>query len=968
MIKLRGARVHNLKNIDLDLPREQLVVVTGLSGSGKSSLVFDTLYAEGQRRYMESLSAYARQFLGMMERPDVDYIEGLSPVIAIDQKTVSRNPRSTVGTVTEIYDFMRLLFARCADAFSYVSGEPMVKQTEEQMVDTLEGFEEGTKYIMLAPLVRSRKGHYQDLFRQLERQGYNKVRVDGKFREIEQGMKLDRYKTHNIEVVIDRLVAKPDIRHRISGSVATALEMGNGAFIVHFAEEAHDRIFSRNLTSLTDGISYEDPSPNTFSFNTPKGACPQCGGLGAKRDISFEKLIPDASKSVAENGIPAIGKPRDTWMFNLFRALSQDLDFDFETPLKNLSDKQIDAIINGTGDKKYKVASKSSPQTWNARWVGIKPYIWHQFEQTTSNSIRKWAEAFMEVQRCESCEGAKLHQEALHYRIEGKNIAELSEMNLGELRNFFEQVQFSERKSLIAKPILKEITDRLDFLLNVGLDYLTLSRQARTLSGGESQRIRLATQIGTQLAGVLYILDEPSIGLHPRDNTRLIRSLQNLRDMGNSILVVEHDREMMEIADFVVDIGPGAGEKGGQILAAAPLSDLIAENHPESLTAQYLSNQRGIPIPTERRKGNGNQLILKGATGNNLKGQDLILPLGTFIGVTGVSGSGKSTLINHTLFPILQAHYHQSDTQPLPYSQIEGLEHLDKVIDIDQSPIGRTPRSNPATYTGLFTHIRDLFAQLPESKVRGYKSGRFSFNVKGGRCEHCQGAGLIKMEMNFLPDVYVECESCKGKRYNRETLEVRYKGLNIAEVLNLTVEDALNLFASVPKIKVKLATLAAVGMGYIRLGQQATTLSGGEAQRVKLATELSRPGTGKTLYILDEPTTGLHFEDVYHLLVVLQALVEKGNTVLVIEHNTDVIKCADWVIDLGKEGGKGGGEILFEGTPEDLAKQATYTAQFLKPELERQFTPIQMEHLQLDELKDDENSLPEEMNEEEVTE
>ena len=959
MIKLRGARVHNLKNVDIEIPRDQLVVITGLSGSGKSSLVFDTIFAEGQRRYMESLSAYARQFLGMMERPDVDYIEGLSPVISIDQKTVGRNPRSTVGTVTEIYDFMRLLYARCADAFSYVSGEPMIKQTDEQMVSSIEAFEEGTKYILLAPIIKGRKGHYRELFQQLERQGYTKVRVNGKFREIESGMKLDRYKTHNIEVVIDRIIAKPDIRPRISASVATALEMGNGVLMVHFADTDKERVFSRNLTCLADGISYEDPSPNTFSFNTPKGACPTCGGMGAKREISSSKILPDINLSIAQNGIPPLGKPRDTWMFTVLEAVAKEYGFDFDTPLSQFSEKNLKILLDGSGDDKFKVSAKSSAQTWNARWVGVKPYIWHQYENTSSNAIRKWAEAFLEIQACETCGGKRLHQEALHFKINGKNIAALSDMNLAELRTFFNDVQFSERKALIAKPILKEITDRLDFLLNVGLNYLSLSRQARTLSGGESQRIRLATQIGTQLAGVLYVLDEPSIGLHPRDNNRLIHSLQNLRDLGNSVLVVEHDREMMEVADFVVDIGPGAGEKGGKILAGAPLKKLIEQNHPESLTVQYLSDKRGIPIPKERRKGNGKTLELIGATGNNLKGDLLQLPLGTLIAVTGVSGSGKSTLINQTLFPILQAEFHNAETQPLPYQTLNGLEHLDKVIDIDQSPIGRTPRSNPATYTGLFTHIRDLFAVLPEAKLRGYKAGRFSFNVKGGRCENCQGAGMMKMEMSFLPDVYVECETCKGKRYNRETLEVRYKGLNIAEVLNLTVEDALVLFDNVPKIKVKLATLNAVGMGYIRLGQQATTLSGGEAQRVKLATELSRPGTGNTLYILDEPTTGLHFEDVYHLLLVLQALVDKGNTVVVIEHNTDVVKSADWVIDLGLEGGSGGGQILFEGIPEELAKKETHTAKFLKMELERKFIPIEIEKLQLDDLADNDIFTPE---------
>ncbi len=952
-IIIRGAREHNLQNIDLDIPRNQLVVITGLSGSGKSSLAFDTIYAEGQRRYMESLSAYARQFLGMMERPDLDFIDGLSPVISIEQKTVSRNPRSTVGTVTEIYDFLRLLFARAAKAYSYVSGEEMRKQSDDEIIDRIAAFEPGLRVILLAPVIKGRKGHYRELFEQIAKQGFTRVRTDGDVREIEKGMKLDRYKTHDIEVVIDRLVMKEDMRSRISQSVEVGLEMGNGTIIAAVEQNGgwEDRLFSRHLYAENDGISYDDPSPNSFSFNSPYGACPECNGLGSKRELDPLLIIPDDKKTIAEGAIQPLGKPRDIWIFSQLRAVANVYGFDFDTPFKKLTDIQQSVIMEGAGDQQFDITYKYKNREVNYkhRFGGVNQHIWHTYSNTSSSSSRKWAEAYMREMACSECNGGRLRKESLSYRIGEKNIAELVEMDLSSLRGFFQNLKLTQRQWIIARPIVKEIRERLDFLINVGVGYLSLDRSARTLSGGESQRIRLATQIGTQLVGVLYILDEPSIGLHPRDNDKLIASLRQLRDMGNSVLVVEHDREMIETADFVIDLGPGAGEYGGHVIGEHPPKKLpLRKNGHESLTTAYLTGKKGIMLPAKRSPGNGHKLVLKGASGHNLKKDTLMVPLGTFTCVTGVSGSGKSSLINQTLYRILANHFHNAKHVPLAYDSIDGLEHIDKVIDIDQSPIGRTPRSNPATYTGLFSHIRDLFTQLPESKIRGYKPGRFSFNVKGGRCEACKGAGIVKLEMNFLPDVYVECETCKSKRYNTETLEVRFKGKSIADVLEMPVSEALEFFENVPRIERKLRTLNSVGLGYIRLGQQATTLSGGEAQRVKLSKELSRPGTGKTLYILDEPTTGLHFEDIRHLLNVLRALVTKGNTVLVIEHNMDVVKVADHVIDLGPTGGAAGGHILSAGTPEEVAAADTSTSIYLKEELERSQVEASAESEQLD--------------------
>jgi excinuclease ABC subunit A len=967
-IVIRGARVHNLKNVSLDLPRDALVVVTGLSGSGKSSLAFDTIYAEGQRRYMESLSAYARQFLGLMERPDVDFIDGLSPVIAIEQKTVSRNPRSTVGTVTEIYDFLRLLYARAATAYSYLSGREMRKQSDDEIIDAIAALPEDTRVILLAPVVKGRKGHYRELFESVARQGFERVRVDGELREITDGMKLDRYRTHDIEVVVDRLVIRDGIRPRLAGSVDTALSLGEGTCIAHLPPQVgvdhpgRDVLFSRHLVDPETGLSYDEPSPNTFSFNSPYGACPECDGLGTKREIDPALVIPHPDKSIAQGGVAALGKPRDIWVFSQLKAVGEKYGFTFETPLKDLSEDQLRVLLEGAGEETFAIVYtyKNRQVTYEHRFQGVFGHIRHTFENTTAPSQRKWAEAFMRRMPCRVCGGGRLKQEALAYRFGSRGIADLVALDLVALRDFFAGVSLEGRTAQIATPIVKEIKERLDFMIGVGVEYLTLDRSARTLSGGESQRIRLATQIGTQLTGVLYVLDEPSIGLHPRDNERLIGSLKRLRDLGNSVLVVEHDREMIEAADHVVDMGPGAGEHGGEVVSEGPPSALTIRNGhgagngaaggsrkeaggsrtaptdgPVSLTTAYLTGARHVPMPRARQSGTGKTLVLEGATGHNLKGDTFTLPLGTFTCVTGVSGSGKSSLVNQTLYPILAAHFHKAQTVPLPYREIHGLKAVDKVIDIDQSPIGRTPRSNPATYTGLYGHIRDLFAQLPESKIRGYKPGRFSFNVKGGRCETCKGAGIMKLEMNFLPDVYVECETCKGRRYNAETQEVRYKGASIADVLEMTVEEALAFFEAVPRIERKLRTLTSVGLGYVRLGQQATTLSGGEAQRIKLAKELSRPGTGQTLYILDEPTTGLHFEDVRHLLAVLRALVARGNTVLVIEHNLDVVKVADHVIDLGPTGGEGGGRILFAGTPEALAAQSTATGRFLKMELAR---------------------------------
>ena len=937
MIVIRGAREHNLKNIDLDIPRERLVVITGLSGSGKSSLAFDTIYAEGQRRYMESLSAYARQFLGMMERPDVDHIDGLSPVISIEQKSVSRNPRSTVGTITEVYDFLRLLYARVGVAHSHKTGEPLIRRSIDAIIDSILAFPAGTRLLLLAPVVRGRKGHYRELFDKIAAQGFSRVRIDGKLRDVEPDMRVDRYQTHDIEVVVDRLKITSKIRPRVSQSVEIALGIGSGSLIVAMAEKGgEDHFFSRHLYDPATGISYEEASPNTFSFNSPYGACGECGGLGTKHQFAEELVIPDPELSINKGGIAPLGTPGDKWIFDQIRAVSKSRGFRMDTPLGALSRDMRTVLLHGAGDEQFAIRYQYNNRTvtYTHRFNGVLQYLETTHKNTASAKRREWTEAFMRHTVCAGCSGGRLKAEGLCYRFHGRTIAELVCMDLDSLLHFFRTLELDDRTWRIARPIVKEIIERLTFMTDVGVGYLNLDRQARTLSGGESQRIRLATQIGTQLTGVLYVLDEPSIGLHPRDNQRLIASLCHLRDIGNSILVVEHDRAMIEAADFVVDLGPGAGETGGHVVAAGTPQDLVrGTNGFESLTAAYLTGARCIPVAERRREANGKALVLLGARGHNLKGNTLTLPLGLFVCVTGVSGSGKSSLINQTLYPILAQRFHNALAPALPYADMQGVEHIDKVIDIDQSPIGRTPRSNPATYTGLFTHIRDLFAQLPESKIRGYKKGRFSFNVKGGRCEACTGGGLVKLEMNFLPDVYVQCETCNGLRYNTETLEVLYKGKSIADVLDMRVEEALNFFENVPKIHRKLKTLHAVGLGYIRLGQQSTTISGGEAQRVKLSKELSRPGTGDTLYILDEPTTGLHFEDIRHLLAMLQALVDKGNTVLVIEHNMDVVRVADYIIDLGPEGGAAGGHILFAGSPEALAEQDTYTGRILRKEL-----------------------------------
>jgi len=945
-IIVRGARVHNLKNIDVDIPREALTVITGLSGSGKSSLAFDTIYAEGQRRYVESLSAYARQFLDMMERPDVDLIEGLSPSISIEQKTVSNNPRSTVGTVTEIYDYLRLLFARVGTQFCYNCGRKVQRQSVDQMIDAMMNYPAGSKLQILAPVVKGRKGHYRELFENISKDGFLRVRIDGETKQIEKGMKLDRYKIHNVEIVVDRIVMKKELRSRVADSVEVALRFGDGVVIVNDGEK--DQLFSQKYSCDFCGISYEDSVPAAFSFNTPAGYCPNCEGLGELKRFDMELILPDKNKSINEEGIAPLGKPRDTWMFSQIRGVAKKYSFDFDTPIKKISKEGIDVLLHGSHGEKIEIeyAHHSGRVTiYKHRFEGLMKMLERWYGDTASNNIREWVESFMVTGECEVCHGGRLRKESLAVRLEDAatgtqtDIHQIVTKSIAHTKQFFDAIMLMPRQAEIARPILKEIIQRLDFLLNVGLNYLTLNRMARSLSGGEGQRIRLATQIGTQLVGVLYVLDEPSIGLHQRDNIKLINSLKALRDLGNTVIVVEHDKEMMESADYVVDLGPRAGEHGGKIVATGTPEDLQkkkikSEATAVSLTRQYLRNERMIQIPSERRTDNGKHIVLKGAAGNNLQKVTLDLPLGTLICVTGVSGSGKSTLINETLYPILSRKFYQTKIVPLPYKSIDGLQHIDKVIDIDQSPIGRTPRSNPATYTGLFTLIRDLFTQLPESQIRGYKAGRFSFNVKGGRCENCEGDGLKKIEMNFLPDVYVQCEVCDGKRYNRETLEVHYKGKSIADVLNMTVEEALEVFSELPRLHRHLKTLHDVGLGYIRLGQQATTLSGGEAQRVKLSTELSKIGTGKTLYILDEPTTGLHFEDIRMLLDVLNKLVDKGNTVIVIEHNLDVIKTADWLIDLGPDGGDAGGEIVAEGTPEDVARcKRSFTGEYLKKEL-----------------------------------
>lgn len=936
-IEIIGARAHNLKNIDVTIPRDKLVVITGLSGSGKSSLAFDTIYAEGQRRYVETFSAYARQFLGGLERPDVDKIDGLSPVIAIEQKTTSKSPRSTVGTITEIYDFLRLLFARAADAYSYNTGEKMVSYSDEQIKDLIIESFQGKRINILAPVIRARKGHYAELFQHIAKQGFVKVRVNGEIVDITPGMKLDRYKTHDIEIVIDRIEIDnaTDTQKRLSESINTAMYHGDDVMMVLEQNQKEVRFFSRTLMCPTTGISYQNPEPNLFSFNSPKGACDHCNGLGTVNEINTQKIIPNTKISIKQGAIVPLGEYKSSWMFKQLEIIGEKFGFSLTDSFEKIPQEAVDMILNG-GHEKFSVKSKTAGVTkeYKIEFEGISNFIKSQFNDSESTSLKRWANDFMDEVKCPVCNGSRLKKESLYFKINEKNIAELSAMDLSELTAWFENLNelLSEKQKAIASEIVKEINDRLRFLMNVGLNYLSLQRSSKSLSGGEAQRIRLATQIGSQLVGVLYILDEPSIGLHQRDNERLIKSLENLRDIGNSVLVVEHDKDMIERADWVIDIGPKAGRHGGQIISEGTPKSLLAEH---TLTAQYLNGEKSIEIPKERRKGNGKKLKLKGATGNNLKNVSVEFPLGTLICVTGVSGSGKSTLINETLYPILNEHFFNAVKKPMPYQKIEGLEHIDKVIDIDQSPIGRTPRSNPATYTDVFSDIRNLFTQTPEAMIRGYKAGRFSFNVKGGRCETCEGSGVRTIEMAFLPDVYVECETCQGKRFNRETLEIRYKGKSISDVLNMTVDEAVDFFENIPKIFRKVKTIQDVGLGYITLGQQSTTLSGGEAQRVKLATELSKKDTGNTFYIMDEPTTGLHFEDIRVLMEVIQKLVNKGNTVLIIEHNLDVIKLADYIIDVGPEGGKGGGQIIATGTPEQVSKnKESHTARFLKMELQ----------------------------------
>ncbi len=931
VIEIIGAREHNLKNIDLTIPRNKLVVITGISGSGKSSLAFDTIYAEGQRRYMESFSAYARSFIGNMERPDVDKINGLSPVISIEQKTTSRNPRSTVGTVTEVYDFLRLLFARAGIAYSYVSGKPMQKQSEDQILDQIMTNYDGERLTILAPVVKGRKGHYRELFQQIRKMGYTKVRVDGELRDLVSKMQVDRYKTHDIEIVIDRIIVKEEFRKRISESINTALKQGNGILLV-LDDAGHISYFSRNLMDPETGIAYDDPAPNTFSFNSPYGACHECNGLGQIEEISIENVIPDPELSISRGGIVPLGEYRDIWIFKKIEAILKRRNISLSTPIKKVPEDVINVLLYGD-NVPVEVSSVKYPGTnWHTKFEGIINFLEKQ-KETGTEKTQQWIKDFTSVRNCPSCNGLRLKKESLHFRIEDRNIGELAELNITDLGKWFAGIEekLNEKQNIIAKEILKEIRKRIGFLLDVGLTYLTLNRPLKTLSGGEAQRIRLATQIGTQLVNVLYILDEPSIGLHHRDNFKLIRALKDLRNLGNTVIVVEHDKDMMLESDFIVDIGPGAGRHGGLIVAASSPDDFI-KNH--TATADYLNGDRSIEIPSERRNGNGKNLKLKGANGHNLKDVNLTIPLGKMICVTGVSGSGKSTLIHETLYAVLRKHFYKSRQEPLSYKAISGMDEIDKVIEVDQSPIGRTPRSNPATYTGVFSDIRSLFAELPESKIRGYKPGRFSFNVKGGRCETCQGGGMRLIEMDFLPDVLVPCETCKGKRYNRETLEVRFKGKSISDILEMTVEQAVEFFDHQPKILRRIKTLNDVGLGYISLGQHATTLSGGEAQRVKLATELSKKDTGKTFYILDEPTTGLHFQDIQHLLDVLNRLVDKGNTVLIVEHNMDVIKVADHIIDLGPDGGNDGGEIVAEGTPEKIVRQKnSFTARFLESEL-----------------------------------
>jgi excinuclease ABC subunit A len=930
-IEVFGAREHNLKNIDVAIPRNKLVVITGISGSGKSSLAFDTIYAEGQRRYMESFSAYARSFLGDMERPEVDKINGLSPVISIEQKTTSRNPRSTVGTVTEIYDFLRLLYARTAEAFSYVTGQKMTRQSQDQIIEHIISHFVGQKLVLLAPVVKGRKGHYRELFVQIGKSGFTKVRVDGQIQDITPKMQLDRYKVHDIEIVIDRVIVREEDRYRISQSVGGALKHGKGIMMIS-DEKGTVTQFSQFLMDPVSGIAYDEPAPNAFSFNSPYGACPVCNGLGQIEEITIDSVVPDRTLSISRGAIAPLGEYRDIWIFKEIATILKKFKLTLTTPVKEFPEEVLQVLLNGSEAVHKMRSEKHADTVYNFKFEGIVTFLQKQ-QEYGSEKTQDWIQDFMTVRTCPECNGARLKKESLHFKINGKNIAELAWMDVNQLADWFQNLEsrLTDRQNAIASEVLKEIRKRIGFLLDIGLDYLTLDRPMRSLSGGEAQRIRLATQIGTQLVGVLYILDEPSIGLHQRDNVKLIKALQQLRDLGNSILVVEHDKDMMLQADHIIDVGPGAGRHGGQIVAAGTPEQFVKNG---STTAAFLNGQRNIEVPKERRKGNGKQLVLKNATGHNLKKVTLKLPLGQMICISGVSGSGKSSLIHETLFPVLNRHFYKSRREPLPFQSVEGLEHLDKVIEVDQSPIGRTPRSNPATYTGVFTEIRALYAELPESKIRGYKPGRFSFNVKGGRCEDCEGAGLKVIEMEFLPDVQVPCETCKGKRYNRQTLEVRFKGKSISDVLDMTVEQAVEFFEHQPKILRVARMLNDVGLGYITLGQHATTLSGGEAQRVKLAQELSKKDTGKTIYILDEPTTGLHFQDIQHLLDVLNKLANKGNTVLIIEHNMDVIKVSDYVIDLGPEGGVQGGQIIAEGTPEQVAKVKTsYTAKFLREEL-----------------------------------
>ncbi|MBR3896813.1 MAG: excinuclease ABC subunit UvrA [Bacteroidaceae bacterium] len=933
-INVWGARVHNLKNVDVEIPRNKLAVITGLSGSGKSSLAFDTIFAEGQRRYIETFSAYARNFLGGMERPDVDKITGLSPVISIEQKTTNKNPRSTVGTTTEVYDYLRLLYARAATAYSYLSGEPMVKYTEERILELITEQYLGKRIMILSPAVRSRKGHYKELFEQIRRKGYLYARVDGEVKEVLPGMKLDRYKNHDVEIVIDKMKVSNTDEERLRQSVATAMAQGDGLILILDADTGEVRHYSKRLMCPVTGLAYREPAPHNFSFNSPHGACPRCKGLGVVNLIDIDKVIPDRSLSIYEGAIAPLGKYKGTMIFFQIEALLEKYEADLKTPVNQLPDEAIDEILNGSDDRlRIKASLIHTNSDYFVTFEGLVKYIQMLQEQETSATEQKWAEQFSRTAVCPECEGKRLNREALSYRIHDKNIMELAEMDISELYAWLQGVveHLSDKQRTIATEILKEIRTRLKFLLDVGLDYLSLNRASMTLSGGESQRIRLATQIGSQLVNVLYILDEPSIGLHQRDNRRLINSLSALRDLGNSVIVVEHDKDMMLSADWVVDMGPRAGRLGGEVVFQGTPEEMLKQ---DTLTANYLTGKLKIEVPAERRKGNGKSLVIRGARGNNLKQVDAEFPLGKLICVTGVSGSGKSTLINETLHPILSQRFYRSLKEPLPYDSIEGLEYIDKVVDVDQSPIGRTPRSNPATYTNVFADIRNLFVGLPEAKIRGYKPGRFSFNIGGGRCEACSGNGYKTIEMNFLPDVMVPCEVCHGKRYNRETLEVRYKGKSIADVLDMTINQAVEFFENVPNILSKIKVLQDVGLGYVKLGQPSTTLSGGESQRVKLATELAKRDTGKTLYILDEPTTGLHFEDIRVLLNVLNRLVDKGNTVIVIEHNLDVIKMADHIIDMGPEGGKGGGVLLSSGTPEEVAlSEKGYTPQFLREEL-----------------------------------